>query len=165
MQYVRDRTGRFPERPHYKPEELDLMFEEIVGSFLKIHLGEVRFPIATDDLTVLVERDTEDLDPYANLSVYGNGVQGVTEFIPGRKPRVRIAGALSEDEHRENRYRTTLTHEYGHVRLHAYLFALAADSPGLFDKKRNPDVIACKRDTMITAAQLTQAFGNYTGRR
>jgi hypothetical protein len=90
------------------------MFEEIVVNFLKGHLGKVQFPIQTDDLTILIERDTEDLDPYADLSAYGDRVEGLTEFMPGRKPCVRITAALATSENRENRYRTTPTHEYGH---------------------------------------------------
>jgi hypothetical protein len=153
MRYVRDQTGRFTERPHYEPKELDVIFERIIVDFLKAQHGKVQFPITTDDLTVLIERDTEDLDPYADLSVYGDGVEGVTEFMPSRKPRVRIAVGLATSENHENRYRTTLTHEYGHVRLHSYLFALGSSDPGLFDRQRKPDVIACKRDTMVTTAR------------
>jgi hypothetical protein len=153
MRYVPDRTGRFSERPHYEPRELDVMFERIVIAFLKTRYGEVRFPISTDDLTILIEQDSDDLDPYADLSSYGTDVEGVTEFRPGRKPRVRISQKLSESTNRENRFRTTLTHEYGHVRLHGYLFALGTAGPGLFGAARKPDVIACKRDTMFTAAQ------------
>jgi hypothetical protein len=153
MRYVPDRTGRFAERPHYEPQELDRMFERIVGDFLKSRHGKIEFPITTDDLTVLIEQDSEDLDPYADLSGYEGKVEGVTEFWPGRKPRVRISRDLSESENRENRYRTTLTHEYGHVRLHGYLFALGPVGPDLFNNTRKPDVIVCKRDTIITASQ------------
>jgi hypothetical protein len=151
MRYVRDQTGRFTERPHYEPKELDTMFERIVVEFLKAKHGKVEFPITTDDLTILIEQDSEDLDPYADLSSYGGGVEGVTEFVPGRKPRVRISAALGTSENRGNRYRTTLTHEYGHVRLHGYLFALGPRGPGLFDAKPKPDAIVCKRDTMVNA--------------
>ena len=80
-------------------------------------------------------------------------MEGVTEFIPGQKPRVRITAALATSENRENRYRTTLTHEYGHVRLHGYLFALTSDMKDLFAPKQESEVIACKRDTMISASQ------------
>ncbi len=150
MRDVRDQTGRFAQRPHYEPGELDMMFEEIVIGFLKAQHGKVEFPITTDDLTVLIEQDTDDLDAYADLSAYGDTVEGVTEFVPGRKPRVRIAKDLAEVEYRENRYRTTLTHEYGHVRLHGYLFALGT-SGNLFGTQRKPDIITCKRETMVTA--------------
>jgi hypothetical protein len=152
MRYVPDRTGRFAERPHYDPAELDRIFEHLVTDFLKRHRGQVEFPITTDELTVLIERDTEDLDPYADLSAYGRDVEGVTEFMPGKKPRVRIAQDLATSENRENRLRTTLTHEYGHVHLHGYLFALATGA-GLFTTKSKPDAIICKRDTMIVAKQ------------
>jgi hypothetical protein len=151
MRYVRDQTGRFGERPHYEAKELDAMFERIVVEFLKGKNGKVEFPITTDDLTVLIERDTQDLDLYADLSAYGQAVEGVTEFVPGRKPRVRISAALGTSETRENRLRTTLSHEYGHVHLHGYLFAFSSSGPGLFDAKARPDAIVCKRDTMLSA--------------
>jgi hypothetical protein len=151
MRYVRDQTGRFAERPHYEPKELDAMFERIVIQFLKTKNGKVDFPLTTNDLTVLIERDSEDLDAYADLSAYGEGVEGVTEFVPGRKPRVRISATLGTSETRENRLRTTLSHEYGHVHLHGYLFAFDARGPGLFDAKAKPDAIVCKRDTMLSA--------------
>jgi hypothetical protein len=96
MRYFPDRTGRFAERPHYEPAELDVMFERIVTQFMKKRRGKVEFPIATNDLTVLIEQDAESLDAYADLSTYGDGVEGVTEFFPGRKPRVRISQDLAE---------------------------------------------------------------------
>jgi len=49
--------------------------------------------------------------------------------------------------------RTTLTHEFGHVELHGYLFAMNTPGPGLFDAGGKPGIIACKRDTMISAAR------------
>jgi hypothetical protein len=153
MKYVPDRTGRFAERPHYEAQELDAMFERIISRFLKSRYGVIEFPISTDDLTVLIEQDSDDLDPYADLSSYGRDVEGVTEFRPGHKPRVRISSTLSASESRENRFRTTLTHEFGHVRLHGYLFDMKATGPGLFGGAKRPDVIACKRDTMVAAAQ------------
>lgn len=153
MKYVPDRTGRFAERPHYEPSELDALFERLVVGFLKSRYGKVEFPISTEDVTVLIEKDSDDLDVYADLSSYVGNVEGVTEFWPGRRPKVRISAHLSEGENRENRFRTTLTHEFGHVRLHGYLFALAPVGPGLFGATAKPDVIACKRDTILSAAK------------
>jgi len=137
MRYVRDQTGRFPERPHYEPKEIDTLFEHIVVGFLKARHGQVEFPFTTEDLTVLIEQETADLDPYADLSGYGAGVEGVTEFWPGRKPSVKIAKELAESDRRENRYRTTLSHEYGHVRLHGYLLAWEP-APACSTRKPSP---------------------------
>jgi hypothetical protein len=154
VKYVPDRTGRVFERPHYEPKELDILCERMVLDFYRALGRELPLPIPTDDLTRLVEQDVSDFDGFADLSLYGNDVEGVTEFLPGRKPRVRIATALAEDERRENRYRTTLTHEWGHVRLHAYLFELERPRRDLVGAGGSADRIQiCKRETIITAAQ------------
>ncbi len=76
--------------------------------------------IPTNALIVLVEQYTEDLGLFADLSGEGAGVQGVTEFFTGGKPR--IARELSKQTWRSHRLRTTLAQEYGHVRLHAPLW-------------------------------------------
>lgn len=151
--YVRDLTGRFLQRPHYKPEELDRECESVITSFLKDLYGEVRYPVDTEDLKKLIERDAEDLDVYADLSIYGPDVEGVTEFKPGRKPVVKIASILTEDDRRDNRLRTTLTHEWGHVHFHAYLWEVEPPPPDLLRQKPDRDKIICKRDSMIDAAQ------------
>ncbi|QQO16049.1 ImmA/IrrE family metallo-endopeptidase [Bradyrhizobium diazoefficiens] len=125
------------------------MFEKIVAEHLRSKHGKVEFPISTDDITTLIERDVADLDQYADLTIYGTGVEGVTEFARTGKPKVLI----SNDVHRvENRLRTTLTHEYGHVILHAYLFALEQRRLPV-DGNRKPNAIYCKRDTMISASK------------
>jgi Zn-dependent peptidase ImmA (M78 family) len=121
VRMVRDTLHGFRERPHYEAVELENMFEKIVADYLKKKHGKAEFPFKTDDITTLIERDVSDLDQYADLSKYGPGVEGVTEFFRTGKPRVLIA----ESAHRyENRLRTTLTHEYGHVVLHSYLFGI-----------------------------------------
>ncbi len=106
--YVRDLTGRFLQRPHYKPEELDRECESVITGFLKDLYGEVRYPVDTEDLKKLIERDAEDLDVYADLSIYGPDVEGVTEFKPGRKPVVKIASILTEDDRRDSRRNLSL---------------------------------------------------------
>lgn len=131
MRSAPDPTGRFPKRPYYEDGELDRLCEQVISDFLLDRYGKVLLPVPTEDLTVLIERDAEDLDLYADLSGEEGGAQGVTDFFPGRKPRVRIAKELSEQEHKENRLRTTLTHEYGHVKCHAPLYDAEA-SPSLF---------------------------------
>jgi hypothetical protein len=61
VKYVPDRTGRFSQRPHYEPKELDRECENIIAGFLKERHGAAKYPVSTDDLTVLIERDTESL--------------------------------------------------------------------------------------------------------
>jgi hypothetical protein len=68
VKYVPDRTGRFSQRPHYEPKELDRECENIIAGFLKERHGAAKYPVSTDDLTVLIERDTESLDQFADLS-------------------------------------------------------------------------------------------------
>lgn len=67
MKWVIDRTGRFAQRPHYLPEELDTECERAITAFLTKKYQKVEFPIATDDLTVFLEEHA-DLDGYADLS-------------------------------------------------------------------------------------------------
>lgn len=153
VRYVRDTTGRFSQRPHYKPEEIDRECESIISKFLKDKYGKVEFPVSTDDLTVLIERDTSDFDPYADLSEYGSEVEGVTEFLPREKPAVKIAGSLANDDRRENRLRTTLTHEYGHVHFHAYLWEVEPPGPDLLRQNPNANKQICKRDNILDATQ------------
>jgi hypothetical protein len=153
VRYVSDRTGRFSQRPHYKPGELDRECESIITGFLKDTYGDVRFPVSTDDLTRLIERDTEDLDLYADLKGYGPKVEGLTAFKVGSKPSVKISEVLAADDRYENRLRTTLTHEYGHVRFHAYLWELEPPQPNLLSERPDADKQICKRDDIVDAAQ------------
>src|SRR4029077_10110301 len=83
VKWFPDRTGRFSQRPHFEPKELDRECENIIAGFLKARHGAAKYPVSTDDLTVLIERDTD-------LSGYGRNVEGLTHFQPGRKPRVKI---------------------------------------------------------------------------
>jgi hypothetical protein len=152
VKFVRDTTGRFSQRPHYEPQELDRECEAIITKFLKDKYGKVEFPISTDDLTVLIERDTSDFDPYADLSAYGSEVEGVTEFQPKGKPAVKIAAALANDSRRKNRLRTTLTHEYGHVHFHAYLWQIEPPTADLLQQRPNANKQICKRDGILNAA-------------
>jgi len=153
MRQVRDMTGRFAMRPHYQPAELDRACEAVIKHFFLATHGEIPAPIPTDQLTRLIERDVSDFDPGADLSEYGSDVEGVTQFKPGRKPRVRIASELAYDERRENRYRTTLTHEYGHVHFHGYLFQMEPSTGDLFGASggvQGGEQI-CKRDSILDA--------------
>lgn len=152
MKWVRDKTGRFSQRPHYLPAELDEECERIIHTFLNKKYGRVEFPVKTDDLTILIE-EKADLDSYANLTAEPGEVEGVTEFEPGKRPVVKISEALSSP-HLENRLRTTLTHEYGHVHFHQFMFADVQTQSGLlFPSQRESHINKCHRDDMIGASE------------
>jgi hypothetical protein len=151
MRYVADTTGRFSQRPHYQPAEIDRACERVLTEFFG---GRIPLPIPTDELTKLIERDTADFDPGADLTHHGADVEGVTLFKPGHKPKVQIAAELAYDDARQNRYRTTLTHEYAHVHFHAHLFEMDPKATDLFASKAKDDIQICKRDTMLTAGKL-----------
>jgi len=153
VKYVKDTTGRFEQRPYYEQEELDVECERVIDAFLRELHGQVRFPIATEDILKLIDRDSGDLDVYADLSSLGLEVEGVTEFRPGAKPRVKISSRLSESQALVNRYRTTLTHEYGHVHLHGHLYQMPRTA-GLFDRPDEPDTMSCHRDGILDAARV-----------
>jgi len=139
MKYVKDRTGRFPKRPHYELAELDQECERIITDFMKQNYGKLLLPVPTDALTKLIERDAGDLDLYADLSHEGPEVQGLTEFFPNQKPNVRILGDLSQQSN-EHRLRTTLTHEYGHVKFHDCLWQVEAGNPSMQPTNHPPNV-------------------------
>jgi hypothetical protein len=152
LKWVTDRSGRFAQRPHYFPGELDTECERAILAFLNKRHNKAEFPIKTDDLTVFIEEQA-DLDSYADLSGEGEGVEGVTEFVPGKRPVVKIADSLSEP-YLENRLRTTLTHEYGHVHFHRFMFEDGQSASGsLFAQTHTVQGNKCHRDAIIGAPE------------
>ena len=135
------------------PNELDRECESTIVAFLTRKHREVRFPIETDDIQCLIERDVDDLDLFADLSPFGSSVEGLTEFRPGHKPRVKISSELAGDPRRRNRLRTTLTHEWGHVHFHAYLWDIEPPRVDLLNRAPDRNRQICKRDTIIDANQ------------
>ncbi|WP_068818379.1 ImmA/IrrE family metallo-endopeptidase [Phormidesmis priestleyi] len=151
VKYISDKTGRFPLRPHYQQKEIDDECEQVVTVFLQSLYGVVEFPISTDDITRLIEQRVHYLDPYADLSEFGADVEGLTEFHPGDKPTVQISSRLTEDDRRENRLRTTLTHEFGHVHFHSPLFERDHDQLSLLSVDPQQNIVVCKRDRILDA--------------
>lgn len=147
-----DDRGRFHRRPFYRAEELDAECEALLADFRRATGRRDDVAIETDDLTVLIERHVGDLDVYADLIEDGPEVEGVTLFAAARKPDVAIAGRLTSDERRSNRYRTTLAHELGHVILHDPLYQEKLATGDLFAASTEVRLI-CKRDTMVDAPQ------------
>jgi len=111
----------------------------------------VSFPITTDDLEVLIEQHGADLDAYADLSCHGPDVEGLTRFFPDRGPKVFISKTLSTDRRRENRFRTTLAHEFGHVHFHGHLWAEKFATGCLFPEDSDDDKTISKRDDILNA--------------
>lgn len=142
MKWIRDTSGRFRLRPHYLSDELEQICEYAICDFLRQRHGKVSFPVSTADLTVLIEQAVDDLDSFCELD---DGVDGLTDFIPSKRPKVKIASRLQES-YLENRLRTTLTHEYGHVVLHGCLFLEANDLEKLFDGRPKNTRNTCHRD-------------------
>jgi len=152
MRWVRDPTGRFPQRPHYDLPEFDDECEALVNDFLHQKRGSARYPVETNDLAILLERETDDLDLYADLTLEGESVEGVTDFFPGRKPKVRITRELSDDPRRENRLRTTIAHELGHVHFHSVLWSFDQSMRvPLFLEHAGMHSPRCRRDTVLGA--------------
>jgi hypothetical protein len=155
MKWVRDMTGRFAQRPYYDQRELDFECEDIITSFLIERHGKAVYPIATDELTILLERVTSDLDLGADLSAEGADVEGVTDFLANAKPRVRLARELSDSQRHENRLRTTLTHELGHVKFHNFQWMQAGLlQPTLFGGVGPVPAPRCKRANIIGAGEV-----------
>ena len=144
-------TGRFATRPFYDVRELDEECERLVCDLLLQRNGKIEYPVSTDDLTVLMERYVEDLDQYADLSEYGYEVEGVTKFYRDRKPHVLISKRISEDIRRENRFRTTLTHEFGHVKFHGPLYAERFATGDMLEHGPNANMAISKRDNILNA--------------
>ena len=150
MKWIPDSTGRFQERPYYPQKELDDLSEHWVISFLVDQHGKAEFPISTEDLTVMIESDTSDVDHYADLSSEeeeGEEVQGMTLFYPDRKPVVKVAQQLATSKHRWQRLRTTLTHEFGHVKLHGKLWPF--NQARLFPEEDEAAGPKCKRGSIL----------------
>ncbi len=131
---------------------MDRECEGIVAAFLKREHGTVAYPINTNDLTILIDRETASLNLYADLSAEGEGVEGMTEFFRQGKPAVHIAADLS-DSGRDHRLRTTLTHELGHVKFHAFLWTFETSKPARGNGKATPSP-RCHRETIISVHQV-----------
>jgi hypothetical protein len=161
---VRDLTGRFTERPHFEPEELDSMCDRALLEHSELISKKLAYPISTDFLQTLIEAHAASLDMFADLSGEGSDVEGVTDFILGARPRVRISKELSSDPQREVRLRTTLAHEFGHVHLHNALFQAKTEALDLFASRtadagrwsdsvgKRGELARCKRETIVGAA-------------
>ncbi|MBZ5694386.1 MAG: ImmA/IrrE family metallo-endopeptidase [Acidobacteriia bacterium] len=108
--------------------------------------GSVMYPIGTEDLLFMLEREAS-VDLYADLDSATGEVWGETEFLPGDKPYVRILRRLAENDSYSNPLRTTITHEFGHVHYHGFMFAASQSSGNLFGLGEHATK-TCKREHM-----------------
>jgi Zn-dependent peptidase ImmA (M78 family) len=124
LRYTKDTTGRFDQRPHFEPDDIEDLCQKTLFGFVATTIGSLQYPISTDILTKLIESLTEDLDLFTNMADYdlADGVEGFTEYSFNSKPSVYINQRLSLHRYLETRLRTTLSHETGHVILHGPLF-------------------------------------------
>jgi IrrE N-terminal-like domain len=119
MRWLRDASGRFPHRPHYETSELESVCADLLLELHQVRSRAERYPITTDDLSVLIEQRAADLDLYAELPP---DIDAVTDFNKSARPRVRVAARLSAHARSANRLRTTLAHELAHVVLHNFIW-------------------------------------------
>jgi len=119
-------------KPDFQPtKRMDTTAEQVIMAHVRARRSSDYFPLSTDDLTTLIEKHAAELDTFAELAEFGDGVEGLTLFQPRAKPIVRVSVTLSEGAN-ENRLRSTLAHELGHVLLHDPLFQRKAQD-SLFD--------------------------------
>ena len=150
MRLISDKTGMYKVRPYYEEGEIDSICEKILTDFLLKTTGRVKFPISTECIEILIENHVEDLDSHADLTKEGTNIDGMTEFNINTKPNVYISKHLAEGK-LENRRRTTLTHEFGHVILHQCLWKELAQQEQFF--KTENIAFRCKRENIIHAKQ------------
>ena len=148
MKWVPDNTGRFKYRPYYEAGEIDCICDELITGFLREKYGSVKMPILTDDIELLIESKTSDFDPYADLTEEGKNVEGMTEFYKDFEPAIFISESLSHHYFQENRRRTTLTHELGHVIIHAPLWTYNE----LWTDNSDKQPIRCNRENIENAS-------------
>jgi len=151
VRMIPDNMGRFAQRPFYQERELDNECERLICDLMETRKGKIEYPVATEDLTVLIEMHDADLDSCADLSSYGDDVEGVTEFFPSRGPKVSISERIAADDRRENRLRTTLTHEFGHVKFHGHLWAEKFATGDMLEHGVNANKAISKRDNILNA--------------
>lgn len=146
MKWLPDPTRRFARYPYYEGSELDLECQALVSNFLQAAHRSISYPLSTADLCALIESLASDLDWNADLSHYGDDVEGITHFSMRGRPRVEISRHLS-DSILANRFRMTLAHELAHVHFHNCLYQLP-DAQMSFLAQTEDRHLHCKRESI-----------------
>lgn len=152
MKWIKDKTGRFPERLYFEHGEIDSECESIIRNFFSKELRKPFCPPFTiEQLEVLINTEVEVLDLYADLSEEGEDVEGLTEFTPNKKPSIKISSLLSSAEIYKNRLKSTMAHELFHAKFHNLLWALKWSQDDFFGSSVNK--IKCHRKHILGAGQ------------
>jgi hypothetical protein len=130
VKWIRDTVGE-QRRLWYDDAEIEQIVEAELAKFRKSDKTDIDLEgFAEEYLGVF-------LDQHAALPDH---VLGMTEFIPGRRCRIRINSALTAEAEatgatvsKVGRWRATVAHEIGHVLLHPSLFSLHDGQATLFD--------------------------------
>jgi hypothetical protein len=144
MKTYRATSGPFAERTFFSPEEIDNICAD---ELRKVGL----FP--QDPKPVRIDRFIEKrfgiVHKYADLP---EDILGCAKFGSKGVQEIVISNSLVEENSKasERRVNSTLAHESGHGLLHAYLFALAKPSQGLFQEGLDfvEQRILCRKDTV-----------------
>ncbi len=151
MNWTRDSTGRFKQRPYYIGKEIDNECENIISSFLQQSNKLFQPPISLENLEILLNQNVADLDLFTDISQYGTETEGLTEFQKGLKPIVKISELLSDERYR-NRLKSTMAHEFYHVRFHDFLWQEKwNEQTENFLTGKSNDRICCNRNQIISA--------------
>jgi len=147
MKWIADDTGRFKLRPYYATQEIDSTCNELVTKFLIKKYGRAKMPLQSGDLELIVEENVSEFDQYADLGLEGKDIEGVTYFHKNRPPTVKISEALSKHFSQENRRRTTIAHELGHVIFHTDLFI--SDFLIVDNEDTTDHLVRCNRQNIL----------------
>jgi hypothetical protein len=111
--WIPDTAGYFHIRPQYSAREINRICERAIIDILKLrHGGNFKRPIGNDDLIALLKSLGAEIELNFEFPSESAWVQGETEFQPNKAPAIKIARDLPE-----NRWRSTVGHEGGHLLL------------------------------------------------
>jgi len=117
-----DPTGRFRLRPMYSLPQLNKKAgHAIMGVLRRCYGDNLKRAVSTDDLITLLRDLDGDIVEDVEFPPGPAWIQGFTDFRPAR-PCVRIARGLPE-----NRRKSTIAHETGHVLTLKDAYALPAN--------------------------------------
>lgn len=145
MWWGRDFTGRFPRRPFYKREEIEVRAAEALQKCAEAASISIEHPLTDEILEILADYMTERFDISSDTTTYGVDVDGFTVFARHGKPSVVLNRDLAAPSWRLRR-RFTIAHELGHVVLHQPLYERDERQLDLLVRKESVPVYCAKKD-------------------